>query len=81
MKKFMKGLVSRKVSIVVIGILILLICQHYVESAVGVALFCNSAFPGDCNQGGCDAEPGWYAISCILHCADTREVVCQKIMK
>ncbi len=47
-------------------------------SNAGTAVFCNSAFPGTCTLGGCDAEPGWYAISCVIYCTQTWNFYCQK---
>ncbi len=50
----------------------------FAYSNAGTSVFCNSAFPGTCTQGGCDAEPGWYAVNCLIHCSQTLEISCQK---
>jgi len=43
----------------------------------GGNIFCKDVFPGSCTQGGCDAEPGWWGVSCMIHCAEGRDLNCR----
>lgn len=59
-----------------VGIGLALLVVTPVPAAAGFPLWCRDPFPGTCTQGGCDAEPGWWAAGCELHCSPTLLVPC-----
>lgn len=70
-----KRLYAVVLAIMAIGLGLVLFVSMAVPVA-GFALWCKDAFPGTCTQGGCDAQPGWYAQECFLHCSTSRIVAC-----
>lgn len=67
-------------AIVAMGISLMLFVAMAVPAA-GFPLWCHDAFPGTCTQGGCDAQPGWYAEECFLHCSLSRIVACAPVLQ
>lgn len=63
-------------AIVAMGIGLVIFVATAVPASAGFALWCKDAFPGTCTQGGCDAQPGWYASECLLYCSSSRIVGC-----
>lgn len=53
-----------------------LILLGMINLVAGTPVYCNSAFPGRCTQGGCDAEAGWWAIKCAIKCSSNFILVC-----
>jgi len=63
------------VAIMFLGLSALLI-SGAIELFAGTPLYCKDLFPGNCTQGGCDGEGGWWAINCEIHCRTGLEIKC-----
>ncbi len=67
----------RKVILIclVLGVLSLII-SPIMKAHDWVIIWCNDAFPGGCNAGGCQAYEGWWAANCQIHCTHSLNIVC-----
>jgi len=69
---------KRLIAILIFLIFSFLVCLNTVSLLRATSVYCKDVFPGNCTQGGCDEESGWWATRCTIKCSSHTQITCEK---